>query len=271
MRIHIFTLCLGVGLSLTLTLPTLANDKTEDAPAAEDASATVERTKAQRPLITVLGHTVTPQKALITEKINAALPASLTGTSAQKLLTKRVRPQFFEHTPTRGNAAAPLQIIEFVDLASPESRAFMQQLDTLLAAHEGDYYLAHIGISEDSSHNQSTFYARIADRQELFWAFRNAILTQQGEPNYLALLGESGVPEITIRSAITNNADAIYTELDADRALMRKLKLNSVPTVLVNGVAFSSTASNNTLPLDVLESFIDYELYRIGKSKGFAD
>lgn len=270
MRILIFTLIISAGLGLTLS-STLVAENTENAANTENVSDTTERTKAQRPLISVLGHTVTPQKALIMEKINAALPASLTSASSQKLLTKRIRPQFFEHTPTRGNAAAPLQVIEFIDLSAPESRTFMQQLDTVLAHYNGNYYLAHIGVSADPTHAQGAFYARIAAREDKFWDYRDAIIRAQGEPNYLALLREVNVPEITIRNAIINNTDSIYTELDADNALWRKLKLTSMPAVLVNGVAFSATDSNNTLPLDVLESFIDYELYRIEKSKGFAD
>ncbi len=136
--------------------------------------------------------------------------------------------------PFRGDARAPLELVEFVDFQCPHCKGAQPMLHELLDAYRGKLkvYFKHFPLSSHPNAAQAAEVAAAASRQGKFWALAAELWKNQDRMSL-------GDVEKYAESVGVN-----WKQLDLgfgkkvvarDRAEGEKLKLEGTPTFYLNG------------------------------------
>lgn len=146
------------------------------------------------------------------------------------------------HSPTLGQAEAPVVIVEFIDPACETCSAFHPKVKALLAAHPGQIRLV---LRYAPFHNGSDKVVALLEAARLqgkFWPALEALLATQAEwaPNHTAqaTLAWKHLENIGLnmdQMALDLTSPAITQVIEQDLADARTLNVTMTPEYFVNG------------------------------------
>lgn len=237
------------------------------ADARADAEETLDNINAEGsleevsaiPSITINGRTITGFNVEQHAQTDLLLPESLKNPDFKKKLNNKLRVSLYSHAPKTGVRYAPIEIIEFMDLGCADScRNIAQRLAKLQERHAEKVKFAHVYMPESEELNPVNFYSKIAQKEGVFWEFREKVLLNNitRTEEALSALVDLNVDRTAIRLAVRRDAERFYRELDQDKLLALKLNLKNPPHLFVNGIHIG----DGGIPLDNLEDVILYEL-----------
>lgn len=165
-----------------------------------------------------------------------------------------------EGAPIRGDASAPVTIVEFSDFHCPFCRSVQPTLTTLLNRYKGKVRLVYKHLPLDSLHPQArrvSEAAYCAGRQDKFWQFHDAV--------YADTSGDAGDAVLARFAQAAGLDQAAFTACLADgearQAVARDategegLGLTGTPGFFINGREL-----NGAQPLEAFVAVIDEEL-----------
>ena len=162
--------------------------------------------------------------------------------------------------PSTGDAAAPIQLVEFSDFECPFCRQLEPVLGQLRAKYQGrlrlvwkDFPLPIHGQARGAAEA-----ARCAADQARFWEFHDALFANQqalGPDDLTRHATTTGLDIDRFRTCV--NGGAHRSEITADLEEGARQGVEATPTVFVNGRAVIGAQ-----PIDVYEKVIDEELSR---------
>ncbi|MBC8067887.1 MAG: thioredoxin domain-containing protein [Deltaproteobacteria bacterium] len=142
-------------------------------------------------------------------------------------------------TPLRGPADAPVLIVAFTDFQCPFCRrAWKEELQPLLARHEGDVALAirELPLPIHVAAMGAAKAAIAAGKQGKFWEMHDRLLAHDGtlgRSNFVTWVRELGMDEAAFLRALDDPATA--AEVEADVRLSNRVGVNGTPGFFVNG------------------------------------
>lgn len=216
----------------------------------------------QWPKMTIGSQTVITSQMLFEQELNHATPDTLKSGEANNLLKQRRRLNLYAHNPINGPDNAPITMVEFTDLSCVQCMGTLTVIDDIMAAHEGKIRLVNIHnpVSQFNDVNLAAFYGKVAQRGNVFWAYRKALetLPTPTPEAYFETLITSGMDKSAARRLMQTESRRFYRELDADAELSRQMGLGNPPHVFVNGLH----VGENRIPLATLKDVVSYELNR---------
>lgn len=162
-------------------------------------------------------------------------------------------------TRFRGEANAPVTIVEFSDFQCSFCRRSVETMNGLLEKYKGRVRLAFRDFPLDQMHPAARLAAeagRCAADQGRFWEFHDLLFANQtklAKEDLLAHGGKLGIDTAIFEACVSGRKHSAAIEADIKQA--RDLGLNGTPAFFVNGV-FVNGAQAST----VFEKLIDEEL-----------
>jgi protein-disulfide isomerase len=161
--------------------------------------------------------------------------------------------------PVRGNAAAPVTVVEFSDFHCPFCRQVQPVLTQLLQKYNGRVRLVYKDMPLDALHGQARGVAeagRCAAEQGRFWEFHDKVYANGPDgsaPTMQRLAQEAGVDVNKFESCRTSRKFQAGVEKDVQEGT--ELGINGTPGFFING-RFLSGAQ----PIEAFTRIIDQEL-----------
>ncbi len=174
------------------------------------------------------------RKQLADKQADAAPPKKLVEPNGESRY--RIEPGT---APVRGPADAPVVIVAFVDFQCPFcKRAWKEELQPLLARHEGDVALA-VRELPLPIHNAAVGAAKAAiaaGKQGKFWEMHDRLIAHEGSlgrNDFVGWVRELGLDEAEFLRVLDDPATA--AEVDADVRLSNLVGVDGTPGFFVNG------------------------------------
>jgi protein-disulfide isomerase len=146
------------------------------------------------------------------------------------------------HSPTLGESAAPVVIVEFLDPACETCRAFYPKVKELLAAHPGKIRLVLRYAPFHTGSDKVVAALEAARRQGKFWPALEALLTHQADwtEHHTAYVGRvwkhlEGIGLNMEQMAFDMTSPEIAGVIAQDLADARTLNVSKTPEFFVNG------------------------------------
>jgi protein-disulfide isomerase len=164
-----------------------------------------------------------------------------------------------EGAPIRGDAAAPVTVVEFSDFHCPFCKRVQPTLLELLDKYPGKVRIVYKDLPLDSLHPQArkvSEAARCARDQGKFWEYHDKVYggSPDGSPEYLRKLASDLSLDMTaFDQCVTNGKHK--AAIDADLAQAAQLGLTGTPAFFINGRALQGAQ-----PLEAFMQVIDQEL-----------
>ena len=146
---------------------------------------------------------------------------------------------------TKGDARAAFHIIEYLDYGCPSCAAGVQLLDQYMSRFPGkiSVTLRYFPLHEEDS----AVFAECAARQNKFWDFSEALLSQQMEwkrsqdsEQYLSQVAEAvGLDKNVLESC--RQDEPVLSLVKESKNLGREKGITATPTFFVNGRMFVGT------------------------------
>jgi protein-disulfide isomerase len=165
----------------------------------------------------------------------------------------------YDPTRVRGDANAPVTIVEFGDFQCPYCRRAQTTLRDLLAKYKGRVKLAFRDFPLRTIHPQAEIAAeaaRCAEAQGKFWPFHDALYADQSklsQPELIATAQSLGLDGNTFQSCLADGKFADQVEQDVQAGA--QLGVDATPTFFINGVLLQGAQ-----PEAQFEKIIDAEL-----------
>jgi len=175
-----------------------------------------------------------------------------------------------EGLPVRGNASAPVTIVEFSDFECPYCRLASSTVETVLANHKTDVKLvyAHYPLGNHPWAEPAAIAATCAAQQnnDAFWALHDAYFAQQQTitpTNVItkseAVLASSSIDMATWRSCATDAQSDAYqgaaAAVQSQLALGEEYGVQGTPGFFING-----RFVNGNQPIETFEAAIQSAL-----------
>lgn len=210
------------------------------------------------PTVMIGGKAIVTKAELNAKEVADTTPAGLKTGSLKDLLERRYYVTPYAHSPQRGDPAAKVKIIEFVDLSCGQCMPELAKIDAALQTTSSSVLVTHIHAptTRFQDTNMPAFYGKIADKAGKFWVYR-ANLIQDKPVDANAIFDElvkSGMGIAEARSSMLNDARRFYRELDADSLLARSFGIGKPPVLFVNGIRVGESG----IPLDKLQDVLEY-------------
>jgi protein-disulfide isomerase len=166
-------------------------------------------------------------------------------------------------TPSKGNAGAPIVIVEFADFECPACGAMRPVLDEVYEKHRDAVRLLfkHFPLAMHPNAEKASRAAVAAQRQGKFWEMhrvlfdnQNALSVENIEKHALSI----GLDLVKFRQDRDSEATADFVA--KNRKQGEALELSGTPSVYINGRRFSGTGD----PSQDLEEWIRLELELLG-------
>jgi protein-disulfide isomerase len=155
---------------------------------------------------------------------------------------------------------APVTIIEMLDLNCRPCMDVVRAVDKIRDQFGDEVRIVHKHLPSDiyTPTNTAAFYAKLAQREGLFWEYRHLVrnLTEIGEDTYNDQLLKLGIALPSLQQAIRAHGRQFYRELDADALQAKQFGETVPPALYVNGIKVGGGA----VPLSALEELVKYEL-----------
>ncbi len=153
------------------------------------------------------------------------------------------------HSIPEAPPAAPVVLIEFVDLECPACRGF--HLNSLKAAREAfgaqlDIRFVHWPLSNHRFARPAAEAAECAGRQGRFVEFLDAVFGRQdslGLKTWAAYARDAGVPDAVGFQSCVEIPTSIAARIDSGVATAERMRFFGTPTILVNGWRFPAPPS----------------------------
>jgi thiol-disulfide isomerase/thioredoxin len=149
-----------------------------------------------------------------------------------------------EDSPSKGNPAAPVLMVEFADFQCPACRAAKPLLEEVLKKHDGQTRLVfkHFPLSMHQHAEKAARAARAAQQQGKFWEMYGVLFDNQDRlsPPVIDELAKGlGLDMAKFQKDVESEvtADAVAR----DRKQGERLDLQSTPTLFINGRLFPSS------------------------------
>jgi thiol-disulfide isomerase/thioredoxin len=149
-----------------------------------------------------------------------------------------------EDSPSKGNPAAPVVMVEFADFQCPACRAAKPLLEEVLKKHDGQTRLVfkHFPLSMHQHAEKAARAARAAQQQGKFWEMYGVLFDNQDRlsPPVIDELAKGlGLDMAKFQKDIESEAAA--DAVARDRKQGERLDLQSTPTLFINGRLFPSS------------------------------
>lgn len=155
----------------------------------------------------------------------------------------------YEKQPVIGNPDAPVKIVEFGDYKCPVCKRFAEEIfpqlkrDFLDTGKAGMYFIDNPFLDEDSVTASMAGEAVYRQKPEAFWTFYKAVYSHQGLESdrwatvpFLVELAKKEVPDIDHARLERDLKNEVYKKaVEEDRKIAAKLRVDSVPTLYING------------------------------------
>jgi len=160
--------------------------------------------------------------------------------------------------PVRGEAAAPVTLVEFSDFQCPFCIAATPQLEAVLKTYPGQVKLVFKEFPLDT-HSQAALAAAAAlaaHKQGKFWGLYDAMFAQRGNLSRARIVALAGAVGLDVnRFQADLDSPEIKRAVDKDIADGERINVDSTPTLFVDGQRF-----NGPVSLASLRPIIDAEL-----------
>ena len=149
-----------------------------------------------------------------------------------------------EDSPSKGNPAAPVVLVEFADFQCPACRAARSIVDDALKKHDGKTRLVfkHFPLASHPYAEKAARAARAAQSQGKFWEMYGALFDNQ-ERLSPAVVDElaKGLGLDMAKFKKDMDSEAMADAVSRDRKQGERLDIQSTPTLYVNGRLFPAT------------------------------
>lgn len=167
--------------------------------------------------------------------------------------------------PVLGDPNAPVKIVEFGDYKCPSCQYFSQQIEPKLKADFIDkglvslYFMNFTIIGPDSVTAALAGQSVYHQSNDAFWKFYDTVYKNQGDektawatPQALTDLARKANLNIDYDKLLSDiNAKTYKNEVDEHQAAALKLRLNSTPSVFINGKLFNSGLDYDKLKAEI--------------------
>ena len=163
----------------------------------------------------------------------------------------------------RGDAKAPVTIVEFADFQCPYCKSVQATLNGLLVKYQGRVKLAYRDFPLRALHPQAQMAAeagRCASEHEKFWEYHDALYADQkklSQSDLLETARKVGLPEKAIESCLASGKFRSQIEQDIQEGT--RAGVDATPGFFINGVFL-----NGAMPAAEFEKIINRELQAIG-------
>jgi protein-disulfide isomerase len=195
---------------------------------------------------------------------------ALSGSQAGKTIDAR---EFqYEKQPALGKKDAPVKIVEFADFKCPACKQFDQTILPQLKKDFVDngtvqlYFINYPIISPEADSRTAAMAGEAVYRQnpEEFWKFYESVYAQQGDErtnwatsDYLVQIAKQSNLKVDYEKLKKDIDDNTFAQdVKDDEAIVRKLGVNSTPTIYINGkvISDSNTFNYNALKEAILKA-----------------
>jgi protein-disulfide isomerase len=165
----------------------------------------------------------------------------------------------FDPARLRGNARAPVLVVEFSDFQCPSCRKIQSTLKSLLAKYQGQVSLAYRDFPLRGMHSQAESAAesaRCAGEQGKFWEYHDLLfenpdkLTQSG---LIALAQTAKLDERQFASCLSSGKYRAHVERDLQDGI--RAGVMGTPGIFINGQLVSGAQ-----PEEVYERMVQEDL-----------
>jgi protein-disulfide isomerase len=168
-----------------------------------------------------------------------------------------------EDSPSKGDPAAPVLLVEFADFQCPACRGARPIVEEMLKKHEGQTRLVfkNFPLTIHQYGEKLARSARSAQQQGKFWEMYAALFDNQDRisPQVVDELAKGlGLDMAKFQKAL--DSEAVADAVTRDRKLGESLDIQSTPTLYINGRLFPPTPD---FPED-LEDWIQLEVELTG-------
>lgn len=169
----------------------------------------------------------------------------------------------YDPARVRGDAKAPITIVEFADFQCPYCRKVQATLNDVLAEYHGQVKLAYRDFPLDSLHANARVAAeasRCAGEQGKFWAFHDALYADQaklGQSELLETARKLGLDQKALQTCISSGK--FNAQIQQDLQDGSKAGVEGTPGFFINGVFLNGAVSTQEF-----EKIINNELRASG-------
>jgi predicted DsbA family dithiol-disulfide isomerase len=164
----------------------------------------------------------------------------------------------------RGDAAAPITIVEFSDFQCPFCRNSFPVVKQLLEKYAGKIKIAYRDYPLHQIHPQAHIAAegaRCAGEQGKFWEYHDLLFTNQDKLDQTGLIQHAKTLKLNQRQFETCLGSGKYKPaIEADVQAASKARVSGTPAFFINGIAVTGAQ-----PASAFERIIDAELTRIAQ------
>lgn len=144
--------------------------------------------------------------------------------------------------PSRGPADAPVTIVTFSDFECPFCVRGDHELQRAIAAYPGKVRLVfrHMPLPFHAQGKKAARIGALAQEQQKFWAFHDAIFAHEGALDDQSLLGiatQAGLSPEETQAAIVDADGRLQARVDKDLELGKSLGIRGTPAYFINGQA----------------------------------
>ncbi|SEM87340.1 thioredoxin domain-containing protein [Paenibacillus sp. OV219] len=200
------------------------------------------------------------QRKLMRKLIWATGIIVLLGIVAALIFTPKSDPTTFEYDklPVLGQTDAPVKIVEFGDYKCPSCQYFSQQIKPQLEKEYIDtgkvsfYFMNFPFIGEDSQTAALAAQSVFHQNNEAFWKYYDLLYKNQQDehtvwatPDFLVKLAKDNSLPIDFDKLQSDISKATYEkEVNSDASTARTAKIQSTPTLFINGKEFKGEFSD---------------------------
>jgi protein-disulfide isomerase len=157
---------------------------------------------------------------------------------------EQVKEIALEDSPSKGNPAAPVVLVEFADFQCPACRGARPVLEEVMKKHEGQTRLVfkHFPLGIHQFAEKAARAARAAQAQGKFWEMYGALFDNQ-ERLSPAVVDElaKGLGLDMAKFNKDMDSEAMADAVSRDRKQAERLDIQSTPTLYINGRQFPAT------------------------------
>ncbi len=200
------------------------------------------------------------------DKAKAAYTASLRSQANIAILLDAPRVEIsLKDTPMRGQADAPVKIVEYADYECPVCQQVQPTLDKLEKAYAGKVAFAYkdVPLPMHSHAQKAAEAAHCAGAQGKYWEYHDQLYSskQLDVPQLKEQAGALKLDTAAFNKCLDSSAEAVPVKRQLDEA--QGLQIEGTPSFFINGRLFTGN-----LPLDQFRAVVDEELQRASAGAG---
>ena len=165
---------------------------------------------------------------------------------------------FVANGPSRGDAKAPVTIVEFSDYECPYCASAEATVRQVLSAYGGKVRLVHQAypLSIHPNAPKAAEAALCAGEQDRYWEMHDSLLMNQGALSVADLKGRARALKLDLpRFDSCVDSGRMAAVVEASRKLAEGLGVSSTPSFFVNGRPLTGAQ-----PFDRFKELVDHEL-----------